>query len=732
MDAPSFLAPSDANTDRGVIKRVLQEQEIIRLNRLYAALSEVNQTVVRATSISDLLERVCRVIALRAEFRLVWIGECDETRQRVHILARAGEGQGFLEGLEISAKDGPEGNGPTGTAIRQGRGNVCNDFDTDPRIDPWRERTQAFNFHSAAAFPIRRHGRIWGSMTVYEAEKGFFRDKETALLTETADDIAFAISRLDEMAERKKTEEALRESEDKYRALIETTGTGYVFLDHEGKVRGANQEYIRLSGHTTLAEIMGRRVSEWTAEHDRDRNIREIALCLQHGSVRNLEIDYVDRAGKITPIEINATAVENSPSTLIISLCRDVSERKRVEEERRRLELQMLQAQKLESLGVMAGGIAHDFNNLLTVIQGQVCLVSDGLTEDSPAHANLWEIEKASARAAELCQQMLDYAGKGRTIVRKINLPQLVQDLTRLLNVSISKKVSLVCHLDEAVPAIEASPSQIRQVVMNLVINAAESIGEAEGIVTITTGVMDCDEAYLRRESPIDPPVPGRYAYVEVSDTGCGMDAVTQARIFDPFFTTKFTGRGLGLAAVLGIIRSHQGSLKLVSIRGQGTTFRVLLPVSQLQETAPLPDEPKATLTAPRSSGTILLVDDEDPVRTVTREVLKRCGFNVLVACDGLEAVECFKQHSAEISCVLLDMAMPRMNGEEAYEELRQIRPTVPIILASGFNSSDITNRIAMGTFTGFLQKPYQLQALRAKLHEVMSGTVSTQASQIG
>lgn len=709
--------------DSDVKKGRAQEEEILRLNRLYAAMSEVNQTVVRATSIPDLLERVCQAIAQRAQFRLVWIGECDEASQRVHIVARAGDGQRFLDGLEVFSNEGPEGNGPTGTAIREGRGNVCNDFDADPRIDPWRERTQAFNFHSAAAFPIQRHGRIWGSMTVYEAETGFFRDKETALLAETADDISFALSRLDEMAERKKTEEALRESEDKYRALIETTGTGYVFLDHDGNVRSANREFVRLTGHVTLSEIVGRNVSEWTALHDRERSIREIKLCLQIGSVRNLEIEYVDRAGKNTPVEINATAVGTGPSTLIISLCRDISERKRAEDQRRQLELQMLQTQKLESLGVMAGGIAHDFNNLLMVIQGQACLIMGELTEDSPVQPNLREIEKASVRAAELCQQMLDYAGKSRTVMRKINLPQLVQDLTSLLKVSISKKVSLICHFDQAVPPIEASPSQIRQVVMNLVINAAEAIGEAAGEVVVTAGAMDCDEAYLRTNSPINPPAPGRYAYVEISDTGCGMDAATQARIFDPFFTTKFTGRGLGLAAVLGIIRSHRGLLKLESARGRGTKFRMLLPVSLYPEPADVPNEPKSIPATWRGSGTILLVDDEESVREVTREVLKQFGFTVLVACDGREAVDCFKQHAAEISCVLLDMAMPRMNGAETYEELRQIRPNIPIILASGYSSRDITDRIEMGPLTAFLGKPYQLQTLHEKLRDVMASS---------
>jgi two-component system cell cycle sensor histidine kinase/response regulator CckA len=376
------------------------------------------------------------------------------------------------------------------------------------------------------------------------------------------------------------------------------------------------------------------------------------------------------------------------------------------------------QAQKLESLGVLAGGIAHDFNNLLTAILGHANLALMDLAPEAPARDSLREIEKASARSAELCRQMLAYAGKGRFVVEAINLSRLIEELAHLLNVSISKKVLLRCQLAEELPTIDADPAQMRQVVMNLVINAAEAIGDVEGVIALSTGVMQCDEVYLRGGGLIEPPAPGRYVYLEVTDTGCGMDAETQARIFDPFFTTKFAGRGLGLAAVLGIVRTHRGMLKVESERGRGTTFRILFPASA--KTA-APAALGGTRPPWRGTGTILLVDDEEPVRVVGTRMLQRCGFTVLTAADGREAVELFRAHRAEIACVLLDLTMPRMDGEETYRELRRLQPDVRVVLASGYSDQEISRRFRGAALAGFIEKPYRVGTLSAKLHEALA-----------
>ncbi len=300
---------------------------------------------------------------------------------------------------------------------------------------------------------------------------------------------------------------------------------------------------------------------------------------------------------------------------------------------------------------------------------------------------------------------MLAYAGKGRFVVETINLSRLVEELTRLLHVSISKKVMLRCQLAEGLPAIEADPAQLRQLAMNLVINAADAIGDADGVITISTGTMQCDENCLLGGQLTAPPIPGRYVYLEVIDTGCGMDAKTQARIFDPFFTTKFAGRGLGLAAVLGIVRSHRGALKVESEPGRGTTFRVLFPASAKDAASAKPEGKQPPW---RGKGTILLVDDEEPVRNVSGKMLERSGFAVLRAGDGLEAIELFRAHGAEVACVLLDLAMPRMDGEETFKELRRIQPDVRVVLASGYSDQEISQRFLNAGLAGFDRKAVQ------------------------
>jgi PAS domain S-box-containing protein len=386
--------------------------------------------------------------------------------------------------------------------------------------------------------------------------------------------------------------------------------------------------------------------------------------------------------------------------------------------EKRRLEAQFLRAQKLESLGVLAGGIAHDFNNLLTTILGHANLALADMAPEAPARDSLREIEKASTQAAELCRQMLAYAGKGRFVVEPINLSRLIEELAHLLRVSISKKVLLRCQLADGLPAIQADPAQLRQVAMNLVINAAEAIGDTEGVIAISTGVMQCSEDDLRGSEFVESQAPGRYVYMEVTDTGCGMDAKTRARIFDPFFTTKFAGRGLGLAAMLGIVRRHRGTLRVESELGRGTTFRVLFPASATTATHL---ESSGNVPPWRGTGTILLVDDEEAVRNVTGRILERCGFVVLRAGDGREALEIYRVHAPEVVCVLLDLAMPRMDGEETFKELRRIKSDVRVVLASGYSDQEISQRFQNMGLAGFIEKPYRVETLATKLREVLA-----------
>ncbi|MCP4654059.1 MAG: response regulator [bacterium] len=397
-----------------------------------------------------------------------------------------------------------------------------------------------------------------------------------------------------------------------------------------------------------------------------------------------------------------------------------VAERKQAEAERRELEARIRQMQKMESLGVLAGGIAHDFNNLLMGVLGNADLALLRLPPSSPVRNHLTGITQATHRAADLTRQMLAYSGKGKFLVESLDLSCLIEEIDHLIAASVSKKAELDYHLVQNLPAVEADATQIRQVIMNLIANAAEAIGEGSGIISISTGAMDCDRTYLM-QSYLDEALPaGTYVYVEVTDTGSGMDEQTRAKIFDPFFTTKFTGRGLGLAAVLGIVRGHRGAINVGSEPQRGTTIRVLFPACRRPAAAP--SGPGLALELPgwRSHGTVLLVDDEETVLKVARDMLGALGFEVLTAEDGRQAVEVFARRADEIRLVLLDMAMPRMDGEEAFREIRRIRPEARVLLSSGYNEQTATNRFAGRGLAGFIQKPYRLAALREKIRNVL------------
>ncbi len=385
---------------------------------------------------------------------------------------------------------------------------------------------------------------------------------------------------------------------------------------------------------------------------------------------------------------------------------------------RRRAEEAVLQAQKLESLSVLAGGIAHDFNNLLVSILGNAGLALLELSPESPARESIEDIQAAGQRAAELARQMLAYSGKGHFVVQRIDLSQIVREMTHLLRASIGKSAALRFDSPPSLPAVEADATQLRQVVMNLVLNASDAIGDQEGVIRVSTGVRHATRADLAREFARDDLPGGDYVFLEVADTGVGMDAETRSRIFDPFFTTKFTGRGLGLAAVLGIVRGHRGAIRVDSEPGSGTTFVVLLPAAG-GALAQQDRETEAERGA-KLAGVVLVVDDEPSVLAVTSRALRAFGMKVLSAPDGQEAVRTFQQHAGEIDCVLLDMTMPGMTGEDTIRALRAIRPGASVILMSGYSESEVSNRFAEHALSGFIQKPFELRVLREAIDRVL------------
>ncbi len=519
-------------------------------------------------------------------------------------------------------------------------------------------------------------------------------------------------------SDRRETERRLAQSEEKFRSVVEKSDLGIAIINDRQQYTYANDEFYRLTGYSA-AEIYGRDFTFLLIPESKalaaDRYKRR-----QRGEKvpDHYDVGFVRKDGSLRTADVRSAVYQDSSghtNSLIQVL--DITDRLQAEEERRAFAAKLEQTQKLESLGVLAGGIAHDFNNLLTAVLGNIGLCLADLPPTAPIRPELQEALKASERAADLCRQMLAYSGRGAFEVKKVDLNAVIEEMRRMLEVSISKKVVMRCDFARPLPAILADATQLRQVIMNLVINASEATGERGGEVSVTTGFVHCDREYLDGTWLAEKLPEGRYVFVEVTDTGCGMDRETMRSIFDPFFTTKFTGRGLGLAAVLGIVRGHNGAVRVASELGRGTTFRVLLPASDVTDEKPL------TTTAGNGwsgSGTVLLVDDEPPVRSVCARMLEHCGFSVLTASDGREAVQIFGERAAEIVCVILDLNMPNMDGDETLRAMRSLQPDVRVIMSSGYSEQEVTGRFEGKGPVGFLQKPYRFEDLTRSLRSIL------------
>jgi signal transduction histidine kinase/CheY-like chemotaxis protein len=423
-------------------------------------------------------------------------------------------------------------------------------------------------------------------------------------------------------------------------------------------------------------------------------------------------IDSNDEPGRV------ARAINDLAS----ALQRRNEENATLQEERLDFERQLLQTQKLESLGVMAGGIAHDYNNLLQSILGNIELASLKLNPDSPTFKYITNAMTSGKHAAQLTNLMLTYVGKGLIAKKALNLNELVRENAEMLKTAASTAVEVELYLAEDLADILADEANIQQLIMNLIINAAESIMAQPGFVRLTTGVMDYDQTALAASLLDEKPSPGSFVFLEVRDNGCGMNAETLRRLFDPFFTTKFTGRGLGMSAVMGIIRSHGGALFVDSEPGRGTVFRVLLPV--VGASVPRePVQPGMNLSIfPESAlpGIALVVDDEKAVLRICRKMLEHCGYSVITACDGVDAVAKFREHGDDIAIVLMDLTMPNMDGITAMGEIIAIRPDARVIISSGYNKEELTDRFSSGAPSGFIRKPYSLKVLESEIRRVM------------
>lgn len=671
----------------------------------------------------------------------------------------------FSEGATLSLSDYPK----YFAALAEGRAIDAPDAVTDPRTREFADGyLRPLGIVSMLDAPVRVGGRVVGVVCL--EHKGPLRvwlPGEIRFVGEVADQVAQALSNADRLQAQRELRKAndqlearvaertaevvrtlgeLRSAEERYRTLVaQIPGVVYrceAAAPHRLWFISAGVE--PLTGYAPSAFMGAAPQRQWAdlvapesvaalertiGEAVREQRPYEMEYAIRHadGSTR-----WVSERGQ--PCFVGTGAPAWLDGVMV-----DITEKRQSEESRRVLELRMQQAQKLESLGVMAGGIAHDFNNILMAILGNVDLALLDAAEDSPLRANLSEIERACHRASDLCRQMMAYSGKGRVSVAPLCLNATILEMRNMVEVALSKKVTLRINTAERLPAIDADGPQIRQVIMNLVLNAAESLGDRCGMVTLSTGSLYCTRAMLDAMWQHESRPEGDYVYVEVADTGCGMDRETQIRMFDPFFTTKFAGRGLGLPAVLGIVRGHRGAIGVQSAPWQGTTVRVFFPVAAAgtpvaassaktqPATAPQakkePDPKAETRAAPvsfRGQGLVLVVDDEESVREAAGRQLQHLGFEVVTAADGREALCLYQVHREALRAVMLDVAMPVMDGRETLRELRQLDDRLPVVVCSGYAEQDVGNRIDTDRVTAFLAKPYTLAHLTAVLQSVL------------
>jgi PAS domain S-box-containing protein len=558
----------------------------------------------------------------------------------------------------------------------------------------------------------------------------------------------------------------------RYQELFELAPDAYVVTSLSGIISEGNRSASRLFGVDSQF-LRGKALAAYIDTEDRPR-FRALLHERRPGEVRTTPFKVRTRRGQRLHAHLTFSLVEDRDGepTGFRWLIRDVTEQERLARQIRLLnaelesrvaertadlraaqqlsedllrreqaarraaeasEAQSRHVQKLESIGVLAGGIAHDFNNLLHVVLGNADIALSRLPVRSPARGPLEEVVRATLRAADLTRQMLAYSGKGAFVVRHLDLSSEVREVATLLETAISKRASLVWELAPTLPAVNADATQVRQIVMNLITNASEALHETEGVITLRTGVVqpgELDDARVGTSVRGDePPVEhqGPYVYLEVADTGSGMTPETLSRMFDPFFSTKFSGRGLGLAAVMGIVQSHHGLIRIRTEPGGGTSFRVLFPA--VPGSARAIERPSATRTEWTGTGTVLVVEDELGVREVAERILQDFGFETLAAADGREALEVMERAGDQVAVVLLDLSMPRMGGQETLRHLRERRPHLPVIMMSGYTEEAVASQFSENGpgMTGFLQKPFLAEDLMDVLRRTLE--VSSPAS---
>ncbi len=563
-----------------------------------------------------------------------------------------------------------------------------------------KEYFKVSKIHSLIAIPVITHNIFTGFLSFENFSSAKEWKEEDIRLLKLVAEIFVNILK------RKESEEKLRKSEAHLSQTRRIAGLGSYESELPAGKLIWSEETFRITGMDPLKEEPS--LDEYiNMIHPEDRfTAKEITeKAIREKKSFNIEYRIILPDGSLKYIQSIGYPVINNKGTVskIVGTIMNITGRKKEEEERKKIEERLRFVQKHESLGKMAGGIAHGFNNILASILGYTEITLMDLPPDSKVKTYIQQIEKSVYRGSEITKQMLSYTGHGKFILEPIEISKLIKEMYQFIQITISNKCIVEYVLEENLPYIEGDNAQIRQAIMNLIMNASEAMEDNNGIIILKTGKIICDRCYLRDNYHEENLSEGLYVYLDISDTGCGMTEDTVNKIFDPFFTTKFPGRGLGLASVHGILRAHKGAIKVFSKNGAGTTMRLLFPAQKsLQEQ----DLIKPDLQA--KGKTILIIDDAEDICTIANNILQRVGFKVISAPDGREGLKMFRDSIEDISLVILDMIMPVMDGKKTFHELKRIKSDIPVIVTSGYNEEQAMKVMGVSNIAGFIQKPYK------------------------
>lgn len=710
----ALMAAIRSRRERQVIRqRAVADQALARADRILRMRSASNRALVGAAEESALLAEVCDFAVREGGYRMAWIGFAEQDPARtIRPVAGSGEDHDrYLRDNLISWGEGPRGTGPAGRCIRSGQPAASQELGSDESFVPWAAAAAMRGFASVGAIPLRLKEQVVGTLVLYSGEPHAFDAAEMALLGEIGEDVSFGLGVLRNhqaiAAQRRQLlvfRQVLERSND---AVFITDAKTGCFVDFNGTASvwlGYSPEELREMGQADVVPQVGGAVGwpEVVAKIHRERGL------VWDRSFRRKD-------GTTFPVEIALTAIEVEGQTVVLTVARDISERER-------MMLQLHRAARMESVGRLAGGVAHDFNNLLTVINATAELALSELPSESPVSADLREIRAASDRAAAVTRQLLAFSRQQVMQPQLVPINRLITEFLTMLRRLIGEDVRVEVMLAASEPLVLADPGQLEQVLMNLCINARDAM-PGGGVLTIGTATVDLDAEDVARHESMNT---GKYLLLSVADTGFGMDRHTQAMIFEPFFTTKELGKGsgLGLPTVYGIVKQSGGSIWVYSEVGQGTTFKIYLPLATGAATQRDPETAPADPIPGAVTGTILIVEDEEAIRLVVRRLLEREGYCVIEATNGQDALARVAAHEGVLDLVMTDVVMPGMTGIELAARLRETHPTLRILLTSGYSADVVSDRFDPGPDWRFISKPYTIRELAAEIRKMLDSAI--------